>query len=65
MHSGDLRRERCPLGSYCPAGTNTPIACNPGTYRSDPTRLGIDATSCITCPAGQCLSNIRCWCWFL
>eukprot|EP00163_Fabomonas_tropica_P011852 TRINITY_DN227_c0_g2_i1.p1 TRINITY_DN227_c0_g2~~TRINITY_DN227_c0_g2_i1.p1 ORF type:complete len:7500 (+),score=2428.07 TRINITY_DN227_c0_g2_i1:177-22676(+) len=41
----------CPLGYYCPAKTDHPVVCPPGTYG---TQTGLDnATQCEVCPAGK------------
>jgi len=40
----------CPIGKYCPTGTETPIDCPVGTY-SMSTGLGL-LGDCYTCPAG-------------
>ena len=42
------------LGSYCPASSDLPIACDPGTYSDE---LGLSV--CKQCPEGYyCLSGV-------
>ena len=38
----------CPLGNYCPTGSDAPIPCDNGTY-ADETGLA----ACKVCPAGK------------
>ena len=40
----------CPAGSYCPAGTVTPVNCPAGTYNPVAGRASL--SDCITTPAG-------------
>ena len=43
----------CPLGHYCPVGSERPLACNAGTYAES-----IGMFECSICPAGYyCLDN--------
>lgn len=41
----------CPAGYYCPLGSDSPIACPPGTY--NPSTLGQSLSNCLPCPAGK------------
>ncbi|CAM9956857.1 unnamed protein product, partial [Sphacelaria rigidula] len=48
-YGGDI----CPHGTYCPAGSDTPLACEAGTYNSLEGQ-----EECTVCPAGYyCVAN--------
>ncbi|EDV28435.1 uncharacterized protein TRIADDRAFT_51343 [Trichoplax adhaerens] len=42
--------QKCPVGSYCPAGTTLPIKCNDGLVIDK--EGAVSAEDCTTCPAG-------------
>ena len=45
----------CPAGHYCPLGSDSPIACPPGTY--NPATAGENDGACLPCPAGKFCLN--------
>jgi hypothetical protein len=66
----DLLRDSCPVGYYCPQGTDYPIACPAGTYNGiygqsalsdcSNTPAGYYSVSNSTTPNGQCLPGFYC-----
>ena len=44
----DDMRTICPIGHYCPAGSNQPLICKPGSYMPY-----VNATECTICDAGS------------
>ncbi|XP_078539496.1 uncharacterized protein LOC144824222 [Lissotriton helveticus] len=49
--SGDGTGDQCPAGHFCPAGSNVPRPCPPGTYL--PSSGKISFSACLPCPAGK------------
>ena len=43
--------DECPVGHYCPEGSDEPIACPEGTF--NPTIKLIAEEQCLNCTAGQ------------
>ena len=49
--TGDI----CPLGHYCPQGSDRPLPCNNATYMND-----TGAAECLDCPAGyKCVTGVE------
>ncbi|XP_046718698.1 zonadhesin isoform X3 [Silurus meridionalis] len=54
--SSNPEQRLCPAGFYCPAGTDKPIACDPGTFSS--IMGNSERDNCEPCPAGYfCQGN--------
>ena len=44
----------CPVGTFCPVGTDEPTSCAPGTFNAQ-----TNATTCVKCAAGSFQSEER------
>ena len=52
-----ISNNTCPIGSYCPGGALTPLACPPGTF--NPSLALTSILQCMDCTPGQYCSHFN------